>query len=104
MSILALYTAAPLLWFSSHLMAGRRVTPALTRAASLVLTKEGLTPYTQMLGSPPDAGEVRSTDCVMTGFTRWTPGPDWQVQAIGLTFQLPAGGAALRSRIEQPMQ
>lgn len=101
-SILALYTAAPLLWFSSHLMAGRRVTPALTRAASLVLTKDGLTPCTQMLGSPPDAGEVRSTDCVMTGFKRWTPGPNWQVQAIGLTFQLPTDGMPLRSLMEKP--
>ena len=71
--------------------------------AYLVLAKEGLTPYTQMLGSPPEAGEVRSTDCVMTGFKRWTPGPDWQVQAIGLVFYLPTGGEALRSLVEKPV-
>ncbi|MBK7006233.1 MAG: hypothetical protein IPH37_14815 [Burkholderiales bacterium] len=80
------------------------IAPIPRARAYLVLTQPGREPHTQMLGSPTEAGEVRSTDCVMTGFTRWTPGPNWQVQAIGLTFQLPAGGAALRSRIERPMQ
>lgn len=47
----------------------------------------------------PGAGEVRSTDCVMMGFKRVTHSDDWQVQAIGLRFQLPTGGAALRSLI-----
>lgn len=80
------------------------VAPIPRARAYLVLTQPGREPHTQMLGSPPEAGEKRSTDCVMTGFTRWTPGPNWQVQAIGLTFQLPTGGAALRSRIERPVQ
>lgn len=70
--------------------------------AHLVLTKEGLTPYTQMLGNPTEAGEVRTTDCVLTGFRRWTPGPNWQVQAIGFNFQLPTGGMPLRGLIEKP--
>lgn len=68
----------------------------------LELVKEGLTPYTQMLGNPPDAGEVRRTDCVMTGFKTFTNSPGWQVQAIGILFYLPTGGAALRSLIQKP--
>ena len=78
------------------------IAPIPRARAHLVLTKEGLTPYTQMLGNPTEAGEVRTTDCVMTGFKRWTPGPNWQVQAIGLTFQLPTGAESLRSLIQKP--
>jgi len=77
------------------------IAPIPRERAYLVLTKEGLAPYNQMLGNPREAGEVRTTDCVMTGFQRWTPGPNWQVQAIGLTFQLPTGGTPLRSLIEK---
>ena len=77
------------------------IAPIARARAYLVLTKEGLTPYTQMLGSPTEAGEVRTTDCVMQGFQRWTPGGDWQVQAIGLMFQLPTG-SSLRALIEKP--
>ena len=77
------------------------IAPIPRARAHLVLTKEGLTPYTQMLGNPTESGEVRTTDCVMTGFKRWTPGPNWQVQAIGLTFQLPSGGMSLRSLMER---
>lgn len=68
----------------------------------LVLSKEGLEPYTQMLGSPPGAGEVRSTDCVMTGFKRIASSEDWQVQAMGMLFYPPTGGAALRSLMQKP--
>ena len=39
--ILTLYTVAPLLWFGSHLMVGRRVRPSLTSAESLVLAVTG---------------------------------------------------------------
>lgn len=70
--------------------------------AHLVLTKEGLSPYTQMLAGPTAAGEVRTTDCVMRGFKRWAASDDWQVQAIGLTFNLQTGGAALRTLLERP--
>lgn len=77
------------------------VVPIPRERAYLILVKEGLTPYTQMLGSPPGAGEVRSTDCVMAGFRRWTGGDDWQVQAIGILFYLP-DGKSLRSLIEKP--
>jgi hypothetical protein len=55
-----------------------------------------------MLGSPPESGEARTTDCVLTGYKRWTPGPNWQVQAIGLMFQLPTTGEFLRSLIQKP--
>lgn len=68
----------------------------------LELVKEGFTPYTQMLGNPPSAGEVRSTDCVMTGFKVFTNSTGWQVQAIGIIFNLPTGGAALRSLMHKP--
>jgi len=54
-----------------------------------------------MPGNATAAGEVRTTDCVMKGFQRWTTGPNWQVQAIGLTFQLPTGGMPLLSPIEK---
>lgn len=77
------------------------VAPIPRERAYLILEQPGLTPYTQMLGSPPEAGEKRSTDCVLTGFQRWTPGGDWQVRAIGLSFQLPSG-ELLRSLIERP--
>ncbi|MDO8280577.1 MAG: hypothetical protein Q7T63_20995 [Burkholderiaceae bacterium] len=40
--LLALYTVAPLLWFGSHLVVGRRVKPSLTRTESLVLAVTGL--------------------------------------------------------------
>jgi hypothetical protein len=79
------------------------IAPIPRERAYLVLTIEGLTPNTQMLGGPTASGEVRSTDCVMTGFKRWTPGPNWQVQAIGLTFQLPTTGEFLRSLIQKPL-
>lgn len=79
------------------------VAPIPRERAYLVLTMEGLAPYTRMLGGPREAGEVRSTDCVMTGFQRWTPGPNWQVQAIGLTFQLPTGAETLRSLVQKPL-
>lgn len=79
------------------------VAPIPRERAYLVLTKEGLSPNTQMLGAPPESGEVRSTDCVMTGFKRWTPGPNWQVQGIGLTFQLPTGAESQRSLIQKPL-
>ncbi|MDP1742466.1 hypothetical protein [Polaromonas sp.] len=78
------------------------IAPIPRARAYLVLTKEGLAPYTQILGNPPGAGEVRTTDCVMTGFKRVTSTEDWQVQAIGLLFYLPTGSAALRSLIERP--
>lgn len=77
------------------------IAPIPRARAYLVLTKKGLAPYTQMLGNPPGAGEVRSTDCVMTGFKRVTSTEDWQVQSIGLMFNLPTGGASLRSLIEK---
>lgn len=78
------------------------VAPIPRSRAYLVLTQQGLTPYTQMLGSAPGAGEVRTTDCVMPGFTRWTEGSGWEVQAIGLMFQLSTGGMPLRAMIEKP--
>jgi hypothetical protein len=78
------------------------IAPIPRARAYLVLTKEGLAPYSQMLGNPPGAGEVRTTDCVMQGFKRVTNSADWQVQAIGLLFYLPTGGGALRSLIEKP--
>jgi hypothetical protein len=77
------------------------IAPIPRARAYLVLTKEGLAPYTQMLGNPPGAGEVRTTDCVMQGFKRVTNSAGWQVQAIGLMFNLPTGGAPLRSLIEK---
>jgi hypothetical protein len=77
------------------------IAPIPRSRAYLVLTKEGLAPYTQMLGNPPGAGEVRATDCVMQGFQRVTNSVDWQVQAMGLMFNLPTGGASLRSLIEK---
>jgi hypothetical protein len=77
------------------------IAPIPRARAYLVLSKEGLAPYTQMLGNPPGAGEARTTDCVMTGFKRVTSTEDWQVQAIGLMFTLPTGGAPLRSLIEK---
>lgn len=75
--------------------------PIPRERAYLVLTHEGLTPYTQMLASPPEAGEMRRTDCVMTGFQRWTPGTNWQVHALGLVFTPSTGGVVLRSLIEK---
>lgn len=79
------------------------IAPIPRARAYLVLTKPGLEPFTQMLGSPPGAGEVRSTDCVMTGFKRVASSQDWQVQSIGVLFYLPTGAAALRSLIEKPL-
>lgn len=78
------------------------IAPIPRARAYLVLTKQGLAPYTQMLGNPPGAGEVRSTDCVMNGFQRVASSADWQVQAIGVLFYMPTGGAALRSLIQKP--
>jgi hypothetical protein len=80
------------------------IAPIARERAYLVLAQPGREPYTQMLGNPPEAAEVRTTDCVMAGFKRWSPDPKWQVQAIGLMFQLPTGGAALRSLIEKPLE
>jgi hypothetical protein len=77
--------------------------PIPRERAYLVLVKSGLEPYTQMLGSPPNAEEVRHTDCVLTGFKRMTASDDWQVQAIGLLFYLPTGGQALRSLIQRSL-
>lgn len=79
------------------------IAPIPRARAYLVLTKEGLMPYTQMLGNPPSAGEVRSTDCVMAGFKRLASSEGWQVQAIGVLFYLPTGGTALRSLVEKPL-
>ena len=79
------------------------IAPIPRERVYLILTKEGLTPYTQMLGNPPGAGEVRSTDCVMTGFKRWSSSEGWQVQAIGMLFYLPIGSESLRSLIERPL-
>lgn len=78
------------------------IAPIPRERAYLVLTKEGQTPYTQMLGSPPGAGEVRTTDCVMAGFKRFANSEGWNVQAISLLFYLPTGGSALRSLVERP--
>lgn len=79
------------------------IAPIPRERAYLILARQGLEPHTQMLGSPPGAGEVRSTDCVMTGFKRVASSEDWQVQAIGVVFYLPTGGEALRSLIQKPM-
>jgi hypothetical protein len=59
--------------------------------------------YTQMLGSPPEAGEVRTTDCVMAGFqlSPTVAKQGWQVQAMGLVFQLSTGGQPLRALVER---
>jgi len=76
------------------------IAPIPRERAYLVLHKEGLTPYTQMLGSPPEAGETRTTDCVLPGYQIWTGSPGWQVHAIGLTFTQPSG-KALRSLMER---
>ncbi|WP_374327248.1 hypothetical protein [Azonexus sp.] len=77
------------------------VAPIPRPRAYLILEQPGLTPYTQMLGAPPEAGEKRSSDCVLSGFTRWTAGGgDWQLRAIGFSFQLPSG-ELLRSLIER---
>ncbi|WP_431152435.1 hypothetical protein [Acidovorax facilis] len=56
-----------------------------------------------MLGSPPEAGEVRTTDCVMAGFqiTPTVAKQGWQVQAMGLVFQLSTGGQPLRALVER---
>lgn len=78
------------------------IAPIPRARAYLVLAKPGLTPYTQMLGSPPEAGEARTTDCVLPGFKRWAGSEGWAVQAIGLMFNPPTGGGALRSLIEKP--
>ncbi len=65
----------------------------------LVLRKPGLTPYTQMLGSPPEAGEQRQTDCVAAGFERWPPGGGWELEAAGVMFHLPTGAPPLRAML-----
>lgn len=78
------------------------VAPIPRERAYLVLTKESLTPYTQMLASPPEAGEVRTTDCVLPGFKRWTHTEGWTVQSIGLSFNPPTGGMPLRALLEKP--
>ncbi len=78
------------------------IAPIPRERAYLVLAKEGLPNYTQMLGNPPGADEVRTTDCVMQGFVRAGSSDTWQVQAIGLQFYLQTGGSALRSLIEKP--
>ena len=57
----------------------------LTAGIHRIDAQLALSPQERQIGL--QLGEVRSTDCVMTGFTRWTPGPDWQVQAIGLSNQ-----------------
>lgn len=68
----------------------------------LIHTKEGQTPYTELLASPPAAGEVRTTDCVMQGFTSWASRNGWQLQAVQFVFFLPTGGPALRGSIARP--
>lgn len=78
------------------------IAPIARERVYLVLTKAGLAPATQMLGNPPEAGEKRTTDCVMTGFKQLGARDDWQVQAMGVVFQLSTGGMPLRSLIERP--
>lgn len=90
--------------------------PIARERAYLVLVKEGQRAqpqqaqpqqppqtYTQMLGSPPEAGEVRTTDCVMAGFqiTPTVAKQGWQVQAMGLVFHLSTGGQPLRALVER---
>lgn len=90
--------------------------PIARERAYLVLVKEGQAAqpqqaqtqqppqtYTQMLGSPPEAGEVRTTDCVMAGFqiTPTVAKQGWQVHAMGLVFQLSTGGPPLRALVER---
>ena len=90
--------------------------PIARERAYLVLVKEGQAAqpqqahtqqppqtYTQMLGSPPEAGEVRTTDCVMAGFqlSPTVAKQGWQVQAMGLVFQLSTGGQPLRALVER---
>lgn len=62
----------------------------------LVLAKEGLPDYTEMLGNPPEAGEQRTTDCVSVGFERWRHSDGRRIQAVGVLFYLPSGGSPLR--------
>lgn len=78
------------------------IAPIPRARAYFVFTKPGLAPYTQMLGNPPDAGEGRTTDCVLPGFKPWPHNEGWTVQAIGLMFNPPTGGMPLRSLIEKP--
>lgn len=75
--------------------------PIPRQRAYLVLIKPGLSPYTQMLGSPPGVGEVRDGDCVAAGFRRPTGDEGWRVQALGLMFN-PISGGALRALVEAP--
>lgn len=77
------------------------IAPIPRARAYLVLAKAGVESLTQLLGSPPDGGEVRTTDCVMAGFKRVANNDDWQVQAIGLMFDPSTGGPSLRSLIEK---
>lgn len=79
------------------------VVPIPRERAYLILERPGAAPYTQPLGSPPEAGELRDTDCVLSGFRRWAGSADWSVRALGIVFYLP-GGETLRTLIERPAQ
>lgn len=67
----------------------------------LVLHRPGQPPYTQMLGSPVEAGEVRTTDCVRQGFQVWPRRSDWALQSAVIQFPVPSGGPALRAVLER---
>lgn len=66
----------------------------------LILRKEGLPDYTEMLGNPPEAGEQRTTDCVTAGFERWRHSDGRRIRAAGVMFYLPSGGLPLRGVLE----
>ncbi len=76
------------------------IAPIPRERAYLVLHRENSTPHTQMLGSPPEAGETRTTNCLLPGYQIWTGSKGWQVHAIGITFQ-PPSGQPLRSLMER---
>ena len=77
------------------------VAPIPRERVHLVLKKGEGAGWTQMLGNPPEAGEVRMTDCILAGFERWPPNDSWKLQAVGIMFYLPTGGAPLRALLER---
>lgn len=77
------------------------IAPIPRTRAYLVLHRPDAAPYTQMLGNPPEAGETRTSDCILPGYRIWTGSPGWQVHAMGLTFSQPSG-QTLRGVITRP--
>ena len=67
------------------------VVPIARSRMHLVLQKPGEAPTTQVLASARAAGEQRSTDCVLAGFSVWPPQPGRDLQQAVLRFDRLSG-------------